>query len=80
MMDQDGNQLKDGEWLAMAVNGMIRGQIAWVNDGGLTLANNQPSPAFINLVIQVPCPPNTGGRIPNVSKIFGPNEGVQRDK
>ena len=72
MMDQDGNTLKDLDWAAVAINGMIRGQISYVSEGGIDLPNGSKSPAFVNLIIQIPCPQNTGGRIPNFSKIYGP--------
>lgn len=70
MMDQDGNTLKDLDWAALAVNGMIRGQISYVSEGGISLPGGGTSPAFVNLIIQIPCP--AGGRIPNFSKIYGP--------
>lgn len=73
MMDQDGNTLKDLDWAALAVNGMIRGQISYVSEGGISLPGGGTSPAFVNVIIQIPCPPN--GRIPNFSKIYGPQPG-----
>lgn len=72
MMDQDGNTLKDLDWAAVGLNGMIRGQISYVSEGGIQLPGGGVSPAFINLIIQIPCPTNTGGRVPNLSKIYGP--------
>lgn len=76
MMDQDGNKLNDLDWAAFAVNGMIRGQISYVSEGGINLPGGGTSPAFVNLIIQIPCPAN--GRVPNFSKIYGPQptEGV----
>lgn len=70
MMDQDGNTLRDLDWAAFAINGMMRGQISYVSEGGIALPNGQNSPAFVNVIVQIPCPPS--GRIPNFSKIYGP--------
>lgn len=71
MMDQDGNTLKDFDWAAFAVNGMLRGQITYVSEGGISLPDGTVSPAFVNLVVQIPAQNN---RLPNVSKIYGPNK------
>jgi hypothetical protein len=72
--DQDGNKIQDGDWIGFCINGLIRGNVAMVSEGGIALPNNQTSPAFINVVVQIPCGP--GNRLPNVSKIFGPHQEV----
>lgn len=71
IVDQDGNEVKDQDWLAFHVSGLARGQVLFVNDSGLSLANNQPTPKFVNVLIQIPCPANSNV-LPGCCKIYGP--------
>ena len=71
IVDQDGNQVQDQDWIAFNITGMARGQVMFVNDSGLSLANNKPTPRFVNVMIQIPCPVESNV-LTGCSKIIGP--------
>lgn len=72
IIDQDGNQVKDGDWVGFNITGMARGQVMFASDSDLSLADNTPAQKFINVMIQIPCIQGTS-KLPAVSKIFGPS-------
>ena len=72
VIDQDGNKLSDGDWVAFCINGMIRGNVAMIAEGGIAMPGGGVSPAFINVIVQIPCA--QGNRLPNLSKIYGPHQ------
>lgn len=75
VIDQDGNKIQDGDWVGFCINGMIRGNVAMVAEGGIAMPQGGKSPAFINVVVQIPCIQGTQ-RLPAVSKIIGPYQEV----
>jgi hypothetical protein len=76
IIDQDGNKIQDGDWIGFCINGLIRGNVAMVAEGGIVVpGSQQPSSAFVNVIVQIPCIPGTS-RLPAVSKIAGPHQEV----
>lgn len=71
--DQDGNQLTDGDWVGFCINGLIRGNVVMISEGGIAMPGGGTSPAFINVVVQLPA---NGKTLAGVSKIFGPHQEV----
>lgn len=72
IQDQDGNKITDGDWIGFCINGLIRGNVVMCSEGGIALpGSQQTSPAFVNVIVQIPCIPGTS-RLGSVSKIAGP--------
>jgi hypothetical protein len=82
--DEFDNELQIGDFACVALTSPhVKGYVADVREGGLSLAQslipggasaNQVSetPGFITLAIQIPVPPGLRGRIPGVTKGYGP--------
>ena len=53
--DQDGNEVKDGDWLGFNLHGLARGSVVMVSEGVLASTNGHKNPSFVNVLIQIPC-------------------------
>ena len=69
--DRLGNPINDGDWLDFNIKEMATGQVLMVAEGSLLDASQKQTPAFINVLIQIPCDAGTK-RLSGVSKCFGP--------